>query len=484
MFMSRWIAQFRALLRDTGGASIVFVAAAIIPLVAFIGMGTDAARGYLVKARLSQALDAAGLAGAQHATNATLLQQDVQMFFNSNYPTGFMGSTITGPTYTFDSVNDKLVVTASAKVPTTFMRVLGFEDVTVSASTEVTRKTQYLDVVLAMDVSTSMSWSAGGGVSRIEATKQAALALVQILYGTAESKPLLKMGLVPWNSKVNVLDNGTTYTPDASEAVPTFKNPITGINQTTVYRATTSPVPLLSQPAAGWKGCVYARYLNDGIAGNDGDIVEGVLTSTEGDWVAWEPLEAEGEPVSGSAKCSMIPSPDPHSEPGDCRPCSVSGITRLNQSKTTITNAINTLVPNGQTNIPQGLAWAWRVLTPGPPYEEAEAAPDGPRVQAIVLLTDGQNWGGYGDAYKAIWWGEANPNLNTRLLTLAANIKATGVVIYVIQFADGTASLKALLKQVATTPTSPYYYYAPDPSTLNAVFTEVANHLSELRLSK
>jgi hypothetical protein len=328
-----------------------------------------------------------------------------------------------------------------------------------------------------------MSWSAGGGVSRIEATKQAALALVQILYGTAESKPLLKMGLVPWNSKVNVLDNGTTYTAAAPTAVTTFKNPITGTNQNFVYGATTSPVPLLSQPAAGWKGCVYARYLNDGIADNDGDIVEGVLTSTEGDWVAWEPIEAEGEPVSGSAKCSMVPSPDPYSG-GDCRPCSTSGITRLNQSKSTITNAINTLVPNGQTNIPQGLAWAWRVLTPGAPYEEAEAAPDGPRVQAIVLLTDGQNWGGYGDAYKAIWFGEANPNLNTRLLTLAANIKATGVVIYVIQFADGSTSLKNLLKQVATTPTSPYYYYAPDPSTLNAVFTEVANHLSELRLSK
>jgi len=482
MLMSRWMTFFRSLLRDTGGASIVFVAASIIPLVAFIGFGTDAARGYMVKARLSQALDAAGLAGAQHATNPTLLGEDIQMFFNSNYPAGFLGSTITGPTYNFDSVNDKLVVTASATVPTTFMRVLGYEEMTVSASTEITRKTQYLDVVLAMDVSTSMSWSAGGGLSRIEATKQSALALVEILYGTAESKPLLKMGLVPWNSKVNVLDNGTTYTPDADLPVATFKNPITGLNQNYVARATTSPVPFLSSPPAGWKGCVYARYLNDGIADNDGDIVEGVLTSTEGDWVAWEPIGPEGEPVSGSADCSMVPSPDPGG--GDCRPCSTSGITRLNQSKTTITNAINTLVPDGQTNIPQGLAWAWRVLTPGPPYQEAEAAPDGPRVQAIVLLTDGQNWGGYGDAYQAIWMGEAHPSLNARLLTLAANIKATGVVIYVIQFADGSTSLKNLLKQVATTSSAPYYHYAPDPTSLNAVFTEVANHLSELRLSK
>ncbi|MDH3234898.1 MAG: pilus assembly protein TadG-related protein, partial [Alphaproteobacteria bacterium] len=77
-------------------------------MVGFIGLGTDAARGYLVKARLSQALDAAGLAGAQNATDNTLLQQDILMFFNSNYPSDFLGSTTTGPTYSYDSVNDKL----------------------------------------------------------------------------------------------------------------------------------------------------------------------------------------------------------------------------------------------------------------------------------------------------------------------------------------------------------------------------------------
>ena len=479
MFMSRWIAHFRALLRDTGGASIVFVAAAIIPLVAFIGMGTDAARGYLVKARLSQALDAAGLAGAQHATNATLLQEDIQMFFNSNYPAGFMGSTITGPTYTFDSVNDKLVVTATAKVPTTFMRVLGYEDVTVSASTEVTRKTQYLDVVLAMDMSTSMTFSAGGGLTRLEATKQSALALVQILYGTAESKPLLKMGLVPWTSKVKVWIEGQAYTGTTPAVIsPAYKNPITSATGlTTVWMPNNSPVPLLSDPGPNWKGCVYARYLDDGDPDTDADVVENFLDTSAGQWVGWEPIGPEGEPVSGGT-CSSSPGPE-------CTPCPTRGITPLNQSKTTITNAINALSADGYTDIPQGLAWAWRVLTPEPPFTEAELAPDGPRVQAIVLLTDGQNWAHYGDAYKAVWGaGNPRPEMDARLLTLAANIKAKGVVIYVIQFADGSASLQNLLKQVATTPTSPYYHYAPDPSSLNAVFTEVANHLSELRLSK
>ena len=484
LFISRWLRSIRSLARDTRGASAVFVAAAIIPLIGFVGLGTDAARGYLVKARLSQALDAAGLAGAQNAHDATLLNQDIQMYFNSNYPTGFLGSTITGPVYNFDSVNDILTVTASANVPTTFMRVLGFQNITVSASTEVTRKTQYLDVILAMDVSTSMSWSAGGGKTRIQATKESATALVNILYGTAETKPLLKIGLVPWNSKVNVWDQGTTFSSvlTTTQTVPTFKNPVTGANQTTIYFANNSLVPLLSWPSTSWKGCVYARYLNDGIPTNDADVIEGTLSSPQGDWIAWEPIEAEGEPAPGSLNCSSAI--DPASN-GDCRPCSVSGITRLNQSKTTILNAINALVANGQTNIPQGLAWGWRALTPAAPYSEADPTPDGERVQAIVLLTDGQNWGGNGDAYKTIWGtGSTMPEMDARLLTLAANIKATGVIVYVIQFYDGSTTLQALLKQVATGPDTPYYHFAPDPDSLNTVFTEIANHLSELRLSK
>ena len=67
---------------------------------------------------------------------------------------------------------------------------------------------------------------------------------------------------------------------------------------------------------------------------------------------------------------------------------------------------------------------------------------------------------------------------------LAANIKATGVVIYVVQFVEASSALKAFLKKVASGPDAPYYYYAPDPTALKGAFHEIANHLSELRLSK
>ena len=71
-----------------------------------------------------------------------------------------------------------------------------------------------------------------------------------------------------------------------------------------------------------------------------------------------------------------------------------------------------------------------------------------------------------------------------RLRAIATNIKAAGVIIYTIQFANSGGPLQALMREIATGPDSPYYHYAPDGDALRAVFREVANHLSELRLSK
>jgi len=73
---------------------------------------------------------------------------------------------------------------------------------------------------------------------------------------------------------------------------------------------------------------------------------------------------------------------------------------------------------------------------------------------------------------------------NARLRTLAANIKATGVIIYAIQFGDITPAQELLMQDVASGPDAPYYFYAPDAATLNSAFQQIANNLSELRLSK
>lgn len=466
---------------DRSGAVAVFLAAGIVAIVGFAGLATDAARGYMVKARLSQALDAAALAGGKVMFQPGR-DDDIRMFFEANFPAGFMDASIAGPSIVPDDAGEKIMVSASAVIPTTFLRVLGIETVRVSSETEVTRQMQMLDVVLAIDMSGSMTSSAGGGQSRIQAARAAAIELIEILFGADANKDLLKIGVVPWNAKVRVMLNGVAYNAGGTtqETVPSFTNPLTGAAQSQIFYANNTPVPLFSAPPADWRGCVYSRYLNNGIATDDADDRYAEHAGESGDWVAWEPVGPEGEPVSGGT-CSLAVWGT------ECTPCLNRGITPLTKTKQVVLDAVNQLTsPNGNTNIPQGLGWAWRVLMPQPPFTEAELDPEGERQQAIVLLTDGENYGGSGDGYKGVWGigSAARDPMNDRLRALAAEIKASGVIIYTIQFANSGGPLQSLMREVATGPDSPYYHYAPDGAALRAVFREVANNLSELRLSK
>jgi len=486
-------AALRMFSKDRRGAMVVLVAAAAIPLVAFLGVAADAARGYMVKARLSQALDAAGLAGAQMAHDSEAMQADITSYFQANFPPEFMNATINGPNYELVNNNEVLKLQADATIETTFMKVLGFNTLKVSAETEVTRKMHQLDLVLAIDMSGSMD-TVTNGERRIESARNAAIELVNILFGADAEKDLLKIGVVPWNGKVNVMNNGVPYDSDATntEPIAIFPSPPTwangdtpGIPQSEVYFANNSFVPLLSPPDENWKGCVYSRYHGDLGSEQQADTVYGSLASGGIEWRAWEPVGPEGEPVPGWGRCAIRTSWD------ECTPCLSHGITALNGTKQEVLDALEELnYPSGTTNITEGLSWAWRVLLPTSPFTQAMPDEDveGERIQAIVLLTDGENHAGNGDGYKAVFGhGTGNPAgtaMDARLLALAQNIKDGGVIIYTIQFAHEGSGLQTLMQTVASSTTAPHYHYAPNGDALKTIFKLVANNLSELRLSK
>lgn len=493
--LKRWAHSLRmgvkSYVLNTRGGIAVFLAIAAVPLIGFIGIGTDTARAWVVKSRLSSALDAAALAGGRAFFDADRDAQ-INMFFNANFPSNFMGATVSGPGISANTETEQLQLSASATIGTAFMHFFGHDTITVSAEAEVTRQQLALDVVLSMDMSGSMGWSAPGGGTRIEAARNASTQLVNILFGADTEKDFLNIGVVPWNSKVNVMRDGIAFDPalTTTQAVPAFNNPENPspnpasppppVPQTQLFFANNSPVPLLETPPPTWQGCVYTRYLNDADPNNDADVLMGPVTLVNGEWSGWQPIGPEGEPVSGGT-CALAVGGS------ECRPCLSHGITALINQKQPILDAIAALQsPTGTTNIPQGLGWAWRVLKPEAPFTEAVLNPTYERKQAIVLLSDGENVAGSGDGYKTTF-GTGTPGqtaMDQRLIELATNIKADGVIIYVIQFANSGTALQNLLKQVASGPVSPYYHFAPDAATLQSVFTEVANHLSELRLSK
>ncbi|WP_374655090.1 pilus assembly protein TadG-related protein [Dongia sp.] len=564
---------------DERGSVAIWVGIALTVFIGCAGMAVDTARGYMLKARLSQALDAAALAGAK-SLGTDNVDADITMFFNANFPAQQLDAVLDGPHVVQDATTNTVSVDAKASIDSTLMSVLGFKTITVGAAASAVRGLNGLDVVISIDMSGSMC----SPCTKIEAAETAAKTLIETLYADPNPKSviingidysLLNIGMVPWSAKVNVryntAVNNAVYDPAAATKLMVTTDvihPRTGIAQDHVWVTNISPVRFFDKPPTGWTGGVYARYIDDYRAAtssppaaavpnnesNDGDLKLGYGNFGGKDWRAFEAIPPlEGEPVSGSwpssgegsnwnsrsKNCYQAYWNDPPSDPtpptsvgpapsywvnanpnqgdanyNDCTRLITHGILPLQgvrdaTSKQLVINAIDGLYappsskPEGNTNAPQGLYWAWEVLMSGEPFNEAKASVPFTRTQAIVFLTDGEITGENGDAYKGVFGpgtgagttnkhgkisGTENNNLNNRLKQLAANIKgldpAKGVKIYVVQYDEPSASLKTLLQSVATEPNAPYYYQANDAAALQSAFKKIAASLSVLRLSK
>ncbi len=158
------------------GATLLMVAfISAFVLIPLIGICIDGAFIYLMKARLSSAVDASALAtgralnvGTSDAAQISNAIQIGQMYFKANFPD--MVETRNGHPVTISgtatiTVNETVAhvrtvnVTASANFPTFFMPILAYPNQLVSATGQATRRDA--NVMLVLDRSNSMNNAAG-----------------------------------------------------------------------------------------------------------------------------------------------------------------------------------------------------------------------------------------------------------------------------------------------------------------------------------
>ena len=146
--------RFRDLLEDQQGNTLMLVGLGIFALMGAAGSAIDMGRAQMVQAKLSSALDAAGLAAGATA-NSQNINTEAQKYFDANFPSHYLSSDIKD----FDvQMNDQVItLSANADVETDFMQVLGIDKVSVSASSEVTRANKGLELVLVLDNTGSMT---------------------------------------------------------------------------------------------------------------------------------------------------------------------------------------------------------------------------------------------------------------------------------------------------------------------------------------
>src|SRR5690606_23275729 len=61
------------------------------------------------------------------------------------------------------------------------------------------------------------------------------------------------------------------------------------------------------------------------------------------------------------------------------------------EGKTAIKDAIDAMAPLGATNVPEGLAWGWRVLSSKAPFTEGRGDSEKGNDKVVIVLTDGAN---------------------------------------------------------------------------------------------
>ena len=58
---------------------------------------------------------------------------------------------------------------------------------------------------------------------------------------------------------------------------------------------------------------------------------------------------------------------------------------------TTVKAAIDAMASNGATNVPEGMAWGWRVVSSGAPFTEGRSETEKGNDKVVIVLTDGAN---------------------------------------------------------------------------------------------
>jgi hypothetical protein len=372
---------------------------------------------------------------------------------------------------------------------------------------------------------------------KLDAMKTAAKKMIDVLFEGKSTSDTLKIGLVPYSGAVRIgsdklnsgwLDKATYSNANLSTHPLAFEDydKVNGISALNLYSAM----------GRQWPGCVRERggayEISDAapdqnipaslfvpyLAPDEPSRTQNNRCRTDGNYANDYICEDDVNATCVKPAPSGASNADKEDYERQCRtgkyksfsgsgpeyncPPAAAAVTAMTNVKSTITNAINALQADGYTVIPAGLLWGWRVISPGAPYTEGAAYNDEKWIKAVVLLTDGQNdvnGGSNGinkSAYNAFGYAknghlgsvngsQAEAKLDEKTLLVCSAIKNQNpdnpILLYTIGFQVSTSS-QNLLRNCATKPDM--YYNSPSNDQLTAIFQEIAQGLSELRIAQ
>ncbi len=437
-----------------GDVAMMFGLMALILFVC-VGAAVDMGRWLHARNDTTAALDAAVLAAGRQLqlepSNYTKALAVAQQYYQQNTQKRLP---LESDSISFVMADNNLSVTAqgTAYIKTPFLSFVKVPQLSLLSATksEFSKATLAiggnskvnLEISMMLDVSGSMTGD------KLQAMKDAASDLVNIVVWDDQSEYTSKVALAPFSAEVRL---------------PSTWN-------TTARGATPSPNPSQKSVSysCGKKTCTQTYKLTPCVVERKGTY-----------------RYTDDAPSQGKVMAN-------YSTSGSCAIGSTNEVAALSNNKTSIISKISALSANGGTAGHLGTAWAWYTLSPNWtsvfPAGSAPAAYGTAKLQKIaVLMTDGEYNTEYdtnGIATGSTGAGGAvNSDSNTQARALCDGMKAKGITVYTVGFAlGGNQTAIDTLNYCATTPG--HFYNAANADGLKQAFRDIALKISSLYLSR
>ncbi|MBS0245867.1 MAG: pilus assembly protein [Proteobacteria bacterium] len=441
--------------RERSGNVAITFALATLPIIGSVGAAVDYSHANNVKAALQAALDSTALMLARDASGLTAsdLNTKALNYFKAMFDRPEAKNISVSATYT-TSGGSKVVVNGSAAVPTTFLGIMGYDNITVSGSSTTSWGTTRLRVALVLDNTGSMA-----DAGKMTALKSATKDLLTQLKNAASVNGDVYVSIIPFAKDVNI--GATNYNASYIDWTD-WDN----ANQ--------------SCSGGGWG---WGWGWGGGSCG----------TTSHNTWNGCITDRGPSNAPGNSTWDQVVTAPDGTAnskwpaEQYDACPVAMKG---LSYDWTSLNSLVDQMQPNGSTNQPIGLVWGWQSLVGGGPLVAPAKDSNYNYSDIVILMSDGLNtadrWFGNGS--------NTSTAVDNRMYQTGngtgtcANIKASGVTIYTIQVNTSGDPTSALLQNCAGTKDKTYdpskFFMVTNASGIGTVFNQIGTALTQLRVAK
>lgn len=477
--------------RDRRGSATIIFALVIGVLLVSGGVALDLYRLRSARAEAQESVDSAVLAAASSQERKRAgLKRVADGFLEANLITPLLEGARPETTFEHDETTDRIQMTLSSGVPTTFMGLVGIKRMPFTVLAEAERGVaQPVELALVLDNTWSMSDVDSLGVKKIDALKTASKALVGTVMHRGDGN--VKVSIVPYADYVNVgtsnrgaswldvpADYSTTSPRTCSPTRTESRNcrkgaakTCTSVTDGIIVTSDCTPnicdtVVINEETCSGphttnyrWYGCVGSRK--------------------EG---SWRLNDKAGKTYPGLLATSQ-----------NC----LNPILPLTHEKAKVESAISKLVVNiggykPLTYIPAGLIWGVATLSPDAPFIEGAAYdPDNRRPRKIlVLMTDGENTLRFvpsNGLHQAFNGNARNQSVqltaaNKDTAAICEYAKEQGIEVYTVLLAVQSNAARTLLQGCASDPAGAFD--AADTAALTDAFAAIARAITQVRLVK